>query len=403
METISIGQRKHPSVGLAARSHPYKDATQGQCRSAALFLPSLDGGGAERVFLNLAQALVENGVCVDIVLAKRAGHFLSSVPMGANLVDLSHTRPLRAVPSLVRYLRAKRPSVLLSTITNANVAALLAHRLATVPTRVIVREANTLSSELKNTSTLDRLVVQKIVQWFYPLADVIVAPSNGVADDLAAVTGVRRERIRVIYNPIVSNALLAKARDTPDHPWLQNNQIPVVLGIGRLTRQKNFSTLIRAFAIARRHLPARLLIIGEGREHALLQGLIQREGLSADVALIGFVENPYAFLSRAAVFVLSSEWEGLPGVLIEALACKAAVVSTDCPNGPNEILAGGKYGQLVPVGNVEAMASAILKVLKGEYVNPDLTEHLSLFDVQRNTYAYLGLLLKSVLQHAGPC
>jgi glycosyltransferase involved in cell wall biosynthesis len=403
LDTLSKGQDNRMPTNPGNRSHYFRDAINDQFRRAALFLPSLDGGGAERIFLNLAQGLIEYGVAVDILLTKREGVFLSSIPIGARLIDFSNSKPLRSVPALVRYLRARRPSVLLSTMTNANLAVLMAYRLAAVSTRLIVREASTLSAELRNSSVLNRFITKKMVRWLYPFADYIVAPSNGVADDLAGVTGLHRESIRVIYNPIISERLLSKARDTPDHPWLLTKHIPVVLGVGRLTAQKDFSTLIRAFAIVRRNISAKLIILGQGRERPLLQRLIDHEGLGTDIALIGFVANPYSFLAHSKVFVLSSAWEGLPGVLIEALACNAAVVSTDCPNGPREILSNGKYGQLVPVGDAEAMANAILKVLTGECSNPDLAEHLSLFDVQRNTHAYLKLLFDPPFHRIGPC
>jgi glycosyltransferase involved in cell wall biosynthesis len=395
VDNKTIDQHKRNPVRPVSRPKSYIEAIHRQRWRAALFLPSLEGGGAERIFLKVAQGLLEYGLDVDIVLAKRVGQYLGSVPSGARVVDLSSSRPLRAVPALVRYLRSQRPFALLSTITNANVAALIAWRLADVPTRMIVREASTLSAELRITSALDRLVLRKVVRWLYPQADVIVAPSNGVADDLAVVAGLRREAIQVVYNPVVSNALLARAQEAPDHPWLSDKTIPVVLGIGRLSRQKDFGTLIRAFALVRRHLSARLLILGEGQERAELEDLIHREGLSEVVSLPGFVTNPYALLTHAALFVLSSQWEGLPGVLIEALACGTLVVSTDCPSGPKEILADGKYGRLVPVGNVEAMAQAIFSALSGEYVKVDPAEHISLFDVQTNTNAYLGLLLEA--------
>ena len=402
LDTLSKDIDDRMSAGSRNHFHLCRNAVE-KLGHTALFLPSLDGGGAERIFLNLAQGLVEYGVAVDILLAKREGPLLSSIPKGASLIDLSNSKPIRSVPALVRYLRSKCPSVLISTMTNANLAALMAHRLATVSTRIIVREASTLSVELRNSSTLNRLLTKSMVRYLYPIADFVVAPSNGVADDLARVARLHRKSIRVVYNPVVSETLLSKACDIPDHPWLKANHIPVVLGVGRLTAQKDFNTLIRAFAIVRRNIAARLLILGQGPERPLLQKLIDQEGLGADIALVGFVANPYSFLSRANVFVLSSAWEGLPGVLIEALACKTAVVSTDCPNGPREILSNGKYGQLVPVGNAETMANAILKVLTVKYTNLDSTEHLSLFDFQHNTRAYLKLIFDPPFHRIGSC
>jgi glycosyltransferase involved in cell wall biosynthesis len=359
----------------------------------AMFLPSLDGGGAERIMLNLAAGFVARGYFVDLVLASAVGEYRDSVPCGVRLVDLRASKPLTAVPALARYLRAERPMAMLATIINANLAALWALRLSGVATRCVVREASTLSVDLAEASALNRLLLPRLVARSFRRAEAIVAPSRGVADDFVRVTGLPRESIQVIYNPVVSDALRARARQPTSHHWLQGDDVPVIVGMGRLTRAKNFATLIRAFARLRRTMPARLVLLGEGEDRGDLEALCRSLGVAGDVDLPGFVANPYAVLSRARLFVLSSRWEGLPGALIEALACGTKVVSTDCPSGPREILDDGRYGQLVPVGDTRAMANAMRAALDGSFVAANPGAWIDRFDAEANTGRYLNLLV----------
>jgi glycosyltransferase involved in cell wall biosynthesis len=241
-------------------------------------------------------------------------------------------------------------------------------------------------------SPINRILTTWLIARGFPRAHAIVAPSQGAAENLARVTGIPRDSIEVIDNPVVSASLISKSRLPTDHHWLAGN-IPVVIGIGRLTRQKDFATLLRAFAVVRRQRPARLIILGEGEDRPALADLAMNLGIADDVDLPGFVANPYAILSRAALFVLSSRWEGLPGVLIEALACGTKVVATDCPSGPREILDNGAYGQLVPVGDDKAMAVAILRAITGEFVAADTATWIERFDVDPNVNRYLRLLV----------
>ena len=369
----------------------------------ALFMPSLVGGGAERIMLNLAAGFVARGHGVDLVVAKACGEYRDSVPSRVRLIDLGASKPLTAVPALARYLRTIRPAAVLATIVNANLAALWARRLSGVATRCVVREASTLSEDLADGSALNRLLLPRLVARNFCRAEAIVAPSRGVADDFARVTGLPRGSIRVIYNPVVSDALRERARQPIGHRWLQAGDAPVIVGMGRLTRQKDFATLIRAFAGIRRTIPARLIILGEGEDRADLEALCRSLGVAGNVDLPGFVANPYAVLSRARLFVLSSRWEGLPGALIEALACGASVVSTDCPSGPREILDDGRYGQLVPVEDTAAMADAMRAVLSGSFVAADSGTWINRFDADANVERYLDLLVGRDVEPEARC
>jgi len=328
----------------------------------ALYLPSLLGGGAERVTLNLAEGMAQTGVRVDLVLAEATGPLLSSVSSGVRVVDLRAKRVAASLPALARYLRRERPTALLSALDHANVIALWANRLAGNATRTVVAIHNTPSLDSRNAASLRGRLIPLAMRLFYPWADRIVAVSKGVAEDFTAMTRIEN-RLEVVYNPVIPPDFFAKAQAPADHPWLAPGQPPVILGVGRLTRQKNFPNLIRAFAQVRQTRAARLLILGEGEERPALEALVKELGLEAEVSLPGFVPNPLAFMKRAALFALSSDSEGLPTVLIEALALGTPVVSVNCKSGPQEILAGGRWGRLVPVGDSQALAAALTATL----------------------------------------
>jgi len=329
----------------------------------AFFLPSADGGGAQRVIVNLVQGITERGFPVDVVLAVAEGVFLDQLPPSVRVVDLRAGRVLRSLGPLIGYLRRERPRILVSSLTHANVIALWAARLAGRATPVIVTVHNTVSESSREQGSMAGVLWPHLMRAFYPWASCVVAVSRGAADDLARTSGLPRDRVQVVYNPVITPPVMALARQAPDHPWFASGQPPVILGVGRLTRQKDFPTLIRAFTEVRRHRKARLIILGEGEDRAALETLAGELGVAGDSALLGFRENAMAYMAASALFVLSSAWEGLPTVLIEALAAGTRVVSTDCPSGPREILQEGRLGALVPVGDTAALATAMIDAL----------------------------------------
>jgi glycosyltransferase involved in cell wall biosynthesis len=330
----------------------------------AFFLPSLVGGGAERMIVNLARGIADRGFVVHLVLARAEGPYLADVPPSVRIVDLRVSRVLASFLPLVRYLRRARPAVLLSALGHANVVAVWARVVAGVPTRVVMSAHNTLSQAAARPLSARARLVPLLLRVSQRRAHAVVAVSRGVAEDFARTTRTPLARISVVPNPVVTPELHARARKPVTHRWLAPGEPPVLLGVGRLTWEKDFSTLIRAFALVRQRRPARLLILGEGPDRAALELLVRELGVSDDVELPGFEANPYGYMRRAAAFVLSSASEGLPTVLIEALASGTSVVSTDCRNGPREILDGGRLGRLVPVGDVETLAAAILDALE---------------------------------------
>jgi glycosyltransferase involved in cell wall biosynthesis len=333
-------------------------------RPIAFYLPSLRGGGAERVIINLVEGITARGFPVDVVLAAAEGAFLDQLPPSVRVVDLRAGRVLRSFGPLVRYLRRERPRALVSSLTHANVIALVAARLAQQATPVIATVHNTMSESIPQQGSLLPSLWPFLMRRFYPWAASVVAVSRGAADDLARTTGLAREQIEVVYNPVITPSLLSLAQQRADHPWLASRQPPVILGVGRLTRQKDFPTLVRAFAEVRHRRPARLIILGEGEDRPVLEALATELGVASDMDLPGFKQNAVTYMAGSALFVLSSAWEGLPTVLIEALAAGAQVVSTDCPSGPREILQDGRLGALVPVGNPGALAKAMANALE---------------------------------------
>jgi len=332
----------------------------------ALYMQSFAGGGAERVIVNLAHGLAERGLRVDLVVARAEGPYRSLVPAGVRLIDLRSRRSLTSLPGLARYLRQEKPHALLAAMGVSNLVALGARTLSRFRGRVVISVHINLSVHYRNAAGLTDRLYPLLFRWLYPKADAVVAVSEEVALDLRQAFRLPPDRVRMIYNPVVSPALFLSAAEPVEHPWFAAGQPPVVLSVGRLCPQKDFSTLLQAFALVQARFPARLLILGEGPDRAVLEAAVTEMGLTDSVSLPGFAPNPYAYMARAAAYVLSSRWEGLPTVLIEALACGARIVSTDCPSGPREILHDGLYGMLVPVGDPAALAVALEASLRGQ-------------------------------------
>ena len=357
----------------------------------AFFLPGLYDGGAERVVLNLASGIAAKGYPVDLVLARAEGPYLPQVPERVRVVDLKARRVLSSGPALAAYARRERPAALLSALF-ANIVALWARRMAGFPKRLLISEHNTLSSVVHNQRDLRWKIYPRIAGWFYPWADDIIAVSKAIADDLARTTTISRERIQVVYNPVVTPELLRKANEPLRHAWFGPGEPPVIVGLGRFTTQKGFDVLIRAFSLLRQHRSARLLILGEGALRTELQALVHELGLEADVSLPGFVQNPYPYVKQASLLVQPSRWEGLPTVLIEALYLGTPIVATDCPGGTREILMNGKYGRIVPTDAPDALAAAMEETLENCTLPPPESwrPYESEFVVDR----YLKLLLE---------
>lgn len=379
----------------------------------AVFIHSLSGGGAQRRTVTLVNGFAERGHAVDLVVVAARGPLIPLLDPRVRLVALTdwvEGHPLARLPRrvqlflglgrIVRYFRRERPGVFMAAASHVHVPVLLAHRIAACDVPLVLRVSNHLSrSGSEGAKPKTRMFAPRLARRLYPRADAVIAVSRGVADDVHAVTGYPRDRIHAVQSPMLTDELRQRIDASVDHPWLAAGQPPVILGVGRLVKQKDFPTLIRAFARVRAARPARLLLLGRAKNNKKrrrLTDLIDSLGVTTDVELTGYVDNPLAYMKRAAVLVLSSAWEGLPGVLIEALACGCPIVSTDCPSGPAEILEGGKYGRLVPIGDDAAMAAAILETLNAPPPRDALRARAEDFGADRAIDRYLSVLLSVV-------
>jgi len=370
-------------------------------RPIAVFISFSGHGGVERMVVNLIRGFVALGRQVDLVLVRTEGPHLERLPRQVKRVHLGTRHTFAAVPALARYLRRYRPAVLLAVKDRAGRAAVLARWLAGTDTRIVMRLGTNVSTAMADKTAMARWLRFWPIRRLYPRIDRILAVSAGVADDTARIAGVARTGIRVIRNPVITPELAGLVTKPCDHAWFRPGQPPVVVSAGRLQRQKDFPTLIRAFAQVRRERPCRLVILGEGNGRARLQALIAELGIAADLDLIGFRANPYPFLARAALFVLASRWEGSPNVLTEAMALGTPVVATDCPSGPHELLDGGRYGPLVPVGNAQILAQAMAETLDHPLPPKTLQAAVAEYTQAKSAERYLEVLEAGVMGKRG--
>lgn len=354
-----------------------------------IFVPSMLGGGAERMMVNLGNELAARGYAVDIVLASAIGPYLKEVGAGVRVIDLSAASVTRSLPSLVRHFKKTRPLFIISALSHANLIAILARMFARVQSGLIISERSVMFAPGMPSVPFKERVVRWLMKLLYPHADGIVAISRGVQSDIENWIALPPGHVRTIYNPVVTKELLELATAPVPHAWLAEGGIPVILGAGRLTAQKDFPTLIKSFATVRKNRRCRLVIIGEGELRGDLESLIAELNLCDDVLMPGFIQNPFPWMKGADLFVFSSIFEGLGGVLIQAMACGAPVISTNCPSGPSEILEDGKWGRLVPVGDVAALAEAIELTLD-EPRHPDVRQRAAFFSDKRSVDEYLA-------------
>ena len=357
----------------------------------AIFLPSLDGGGAERNVLNLAVGIEKRGLPVQLVLAEARGAYLKLVPETIPIVDLDSAHVARSLPRLVSFLRRERPETVLAVMDHANVIALLAQRIARSSARVIVSTHTIMSLARHGAVPKREAFLPYLARLTYPWANTVIAVSQGAAEDLSSVIGLDSDRIKVIYNPVVTSEMLERQHEPLAHPWFRPEEPPVLCAVGRLAPEKDYATLLRAFRLVHEQQPSRLIILGEGPLRSDLESLIKEFGIAESVSLPGHTENPYPYMANSAVFVLSSAWEGLPTVLIEAMAFGTPVVSTDCPGGASEILEDGHHGQLVKVGDAQALANAILHALLHPSESDQLRSRAMDFHVDKIVDEYIAL------------
>jgi glycosyltransferase involved in cell wall biosynthesis len=388
----------------------------------ALFTNKMQAGGIQRAVAGLAREFTARGHDVTLLLARAGGEMLRELPGSVRVRELAAPWPLAVRPLLVlpgeprklapiwlatrqpraiaslaplaRLLRDEPPDALLATPMTCALVALWAAQLSHSPVRIVTREANTLSHQLAERWLPYAGRLPALARAWYPRAAGVVAVSEGVADDLARLAALPRDRVVTIHNPLDVARIRSLAAEAPPEPWLADpGAAPVILGVGRLTAAKDFVTLVRAFARLRAQRDARLVILGDGPQRLRLALEARRLGVARDVKLAGFAANPFAYMARARVFALSSRYEGMANVLREALACGATIVATDCPSGSAEALQHGALGRLVPVGDPEAMARALLAALDEPHSEDALRARVASVSGGDGAGRYLELLL----------
>lgn len=355
----------------------------------SIFLTSMEVGGAQRIAQNLCNGFVRVGLNVDLVLVENRGNLIGGLRDEVTVIDLNASRVATSIIPLRQYLRDRTPEVLYSMMTEINIAAIIAHQLAGAKTRLVISEHNTLT---KSSEGLKDQLISILVQYTYFKADQIICVSEGVRKDLLNVVKVPPNEVTVIHNPINVEHIRRRAAEPLEHEWLSDPASSIVMSAGRHEPQKGFDTLLSAFS--KLNDPnTRLLVLGEGPETASLKKLANELGIDTRVDFPGFVDNPYKYMARADVFVLSSLYEGFGNVLVEAMATGCPVVSTDCPSGPAEILEGGRYGPLVPVKDPVAMAQAIEDTIENPISESTLSSRADDFSTNSIVEKYLDVLI----------
>lgn len=343
--------------------------------------------------MSLVREFAQKVQSLDLLVIRASGPHFRDIPDNVNIISLKAKHTLTAIPEIVKYLKNSQPDAMLVAKDRAGRAALRARSLAGVDTRICIRLGTNLSTALKHKNRFQAWLRTAPMKRLYEKADAVIAVSEGVRQDTLAITKISPEKVHVIRNPVITDSFFSAAAEPVPHPWLEENQPSVIMGIGRLSVQKDFKTLIKAFHIVKQQRDVRLIILGDGSLRKDLELLIENLGLQDSVLMPGFQANPGAWLSRASVFVLSSRWEGSPNALSEALALGVPSVSTRCPSGPNEALEEGKYGPLIKMGDYEDMAVQIMSTLDQPLPSATLQEAVKEYHSPISAERYLALLL----------
>jgi glycosyltransferase involved in cell wall biosynthesis len=332
----------------------------------AFFLFWLNGGGIPRVLVNLAGGMCERGYRVDFVLGSAEGAYLDDLNKRIKVIDLNVSRSKKCIPGLASYLKDQSPQILITANTHLNCVALAAKLLSrNTRTKLIVSEHADVSSRFGYKTLQSRFMNRSVPKMLYPGAANIVAVSQGVSNSIVENFKLDASKVTTIWNPVITESMLSKAEEPMEDPLFKKNRgYKIIIGVGRLKQQKNFPLLVEAFSMLNKDLSVKLVILGEGPDRKMLEALVNEKGLQNDIFLPGLKNNPYKYLKNSDLFVLSSLWEGLPTVLIEALSCGLNVVSTDCPSGPAEIIDYAGKGLLIPSRDAKAMVIAIEKLLQ---------------------------------------
>lgn len=374
----------------AQSNHRETFTDQSVIKHVCLYFPSYGDGGVERMMTNLAHGFSDAGIRVDFIVPHQTAPYLSGLRHRVNFITppANTNQHLRW---LVRYLDSSNPDILMSLKQKAAISAIKAKNQSRAETKIVLRTGTALGSRftLRGTFFLRKWYKLLKLKHYYQQADGHITVALGSRKELHELIQIPEEAIIVIKNPVITPSLLKLQYETIDHPWFAPSREPLIMGMGGFRNQKDFSTLINAFARLRKSRPCRLILAGKGRQEKRLVKLCQELGIENDVLFPGFIDNPYPWLKRADLFVLSSLWEGSPNVLTEALALGTPVVATDCQSGPREILQDGKYGELVPLGDPQTMCEAMARTLDKPLGSEQLAEAARDYTLQSSTHSYI--------------
>jgi glycosyltransferase involved in cell wall biosynthesis len=381
-------------TGLSMPSHTSR------AMSVAIYMHDLRAGGVERQSLIIAEEFRRYGVDVTLVLHRLEGDLIDKVPAGLRIVELRGSRTLMDVPRLAHFLRTEKPDILLSNVDLNNVAALLAKAISFSSSRVVICQHNPISTSFVLESNWMYRYLGFSYRMLSPLITSAVAVSEGVAAELARVTGLQSERVFTINNPVVGPDFEARCEEPADHPWFEQPRLPTFVTAGRMVTHKDQETMIRALAIHRRRFDSRLVILGTGPLDQQLRELVAQLGLEQAVDFAGFRSNVLPYIRQADAFLLSSRCEGFGNVIVEALGCGTPVIATRCEYGPAEILDEGRYGVLVETRNPAAMAGAMDQVatLRDRFPAAMLRQRAGEFSYAACASRYMALF-KSLTPH----
>ncbi len=334
----------------------------------SILLPSLQIGGAEMSLVELANSLADDGWRIHLLVMSKDGPLIEKISPFVELVDLRCASYKKAVLVLARYYKRRRPAIILTSLYATGLAAVAARLISQGRPKILIGAHNSLQAKVdRPDNAKDRWLLMPMCRLLFPLADGFVPVSKGLAGELETLLHLPIKKIHPIYNPVVNSGLEKLSTEPVSHPWLTDRETcsyKCLVSVGRLVEQKGYDILLRALLLARREIDCRLIIVGGGPLLPELENIAQQLGIRDVVDFVGWQTNPYKFISRADLFVLSSRWEGLANVLIEALACGCSVVSTNCKYGPEEILEEGRYGALANVDDPVDLSEKIISSLK---------------------------------------
>lgn len=347
-------------------------------KKLALIVPSLNGGGAERVIVNLIRNLDQSKFDIKLILIKKEGVYIELIPSYISVIDLKSERVRYSILKLVRELNNYRPDVILSTLGHLNLVLLLIRNLLKGSPRILIREANTPSKSISELSSIKKRAFTLLYRYLYPKADKIIAQCNEMKIDIINFLGIDEKKIRCIYNPIDIDKISKDKQGENPYDISKKN----IVAVGRLSFQKGYDILIDAFKIINEKFNnAHLTILGEGILKEKLEAQARDLNIIDNITFVGFSKNPYPYYYYADIYVLSSRWEGFPNTLLEALGCGVKVVSTNCKSGPNEIIGNNEFGILVEEENPIALANGVIQYLNLENKTKDRAYYFSIYKI----------------------